>query len=82
MWTSTKNWNCFSEKLTDDLPGRDVIHSLADEQILVGATHVQGGGWLIKLLAADAVSLRKAMATTRSTLYAALQRAQPAFRKH
>jgi urease accessory protein len=73
---------CVSEKIAVDLPGREEIHALADEQTLVGSTRLQRGGWVVKLLAADPVSLRRAMVVIRATLYAALERVQPVVRKY
>ncbi len=73
---------CFSEKISDDLPGRDTIHELADEQTLVGASRLQRGGWVVKILAENSIALRKAMASVRSTLYLALDRPEPSFRKY
>jgi len=73
---------CFSDKIADDLPGRDVIHALTNEQTLAGATRLQGGGWVVKLLADNPIALRKAMASVRSALYIALDRTEPSFRRY
>ncbi|MBC8349321.1 MAG: urease accessory protein UreD [Verrucomicrobia bacterium] len=73
---------CLSEKIVTDLPGRDDLHSLSDEQTRIGATRLQRGGWVIKILAADSIALRKVMAATRTSLYAALQRSEPSFRRY
>jgi hypothetical protein len=37
---------------------------------------------VIKILAADSIALRKVMAATRTSLYAALQRPEPSFRRY
>ena len=73
---------CFSPKLTNALPCRENLHELASEDLLVGATRLHRNGWTVKLLAADLITLRKAISISRSYLYATLNRAAPSFRRY
>jgi hypothetical protein len=66
----------------DDLPGRELLHDLGSDNLLIGTTRLHRSGWMIKLLAADAITLRKAMEIVRSKLYLALDRVEPSFRRY
>ncbi|MFP6901325.1 MAG: urease accessory protein UreD, partial [Opitutales bacterium] len=72
----------FSPKVEEDLPARASLHDLGNNNLLIGVTRLHRSGWMIKLLAADAITLRKAMGTVRSTLYLALDRLEPSFRRY
>lgn len=76
---------CFylcSPKVEDDLPGREFLHDLGNDSLLIGTTRLHRSGWMIKLLAANAITLRKAMEIVRSKLYLALDRVEPSFRRY
>ena len=72
----------FSPKVEEELPARQSIHDLGDDNLLIGTTRLHRSGWMIKLLAADAITLRKAMGIVRSKLYLALDRVEPSFRRY
>lgn len=75
-------FHLFSPKLEEQLSCRRAIHDLQSENLLAGATRLHHGGWTVKLLAADSVTLRQAIAFTRQRLYEELGRVAPSFRRY
>jgi len=73
---------CFSPKLRNEFPCRETLHELASDDLLVGATRLYRNGWTVKLLAADSVTLRKAIDSIRRLLYEELRRPVPSFRRY
>ena len=76
------NFYLFSPKVEENLPARESLHELGNENLLIGTTRLHRAGWMVKLLAADAITFRKAMASVRSTIYRALNRTEPSFRRY
>ncbi len=73
----------FSEKVSEGLPSRDEIHAMATGKLLVGSSALNGpGGWIIKLLAADALSFKGAVNRIRELLHCDLGRKPTAFRRY
>ena len=48
------------------------IHDLHSDAAWVGVSRLRRGGWVIKVLAAESIALRRVMAEMRRMLYAAL----------
>jgi urease accessory protein len=72
----------FSPKVRDELPSRKALHGLAEENLLIGATALFRSGWLVKVLAGDAVLFKRTMDKVRASLYEDLERPMPSFRRY
>ncbi|MEA3209963.1 MAG: urease accessory protein [Chthoniobacter sp.] len=57
------------------------IHELHEEAAWVGCNALRRGGWVVKVLAADSVRLRRKLAAIRREIYAALGRPEPSLRR-
>lgn len=57
------------------------IHDLHCADVWVGVSRLRHGGWVVKILAAESIPLRRAMAQIRRSLYAALRHATPDLRR-
>ena len=57
------------------------IHDLHGEQVWVGVSRLRRGGWVVKVLAAESIPLRRVMADIRRLLYAALGHAMSDLRR-
>ena len=82
----TPFYGCFylvSPKVSDELPCRQKIHDMTSESLLVGSTSMhRKAGWVVKVLAGDPYQFRKAMDEIRVTLYQAIGRLPPSFRRY
>jgi urease accessory protein len=57
------------------------IHDLHSESAWVGVSRLRRGGWVIKVLAAESIALRRVMAEVRTLVYEALGKALPDLRR-
>ncbi|HEX8311769.1 MAG TPA: urease accessory protein UreD [Chthoniobacteraceae bacterium] len=57
------------------------IHELHEENAWIGVSQLSHAGWVVKLLAADSIALRRKCAAIRAELYAALGRVAPNVRR-
>jgi urease accessory protein len=75
--------SCFvlSPLLHADLPCWRAIHELHGADCWIGCGPLRRGGWVIKVVAAGSVVLRRKLAAIRHELYAALGRRQPSLRR-
>ena len=64
-----------------DSPCWPAIHALHDTEAWIGCGALRRGGWVIKVLAAGSVVLRRKLAAIRRELYCALGRREPALRR-
>jgi urease accessory protein len=69
-----------SESWGDDFPRQ--AHEMGREGIMTGASRLTSGGWSIRVLAPDALGLRRALAAWRSQIYQRLGRPLPEVRKY
>jgi urease accessory protein len=75
--------SCFvvSPRLDDDAECWRRTHGLHREDAWVGCSALARGGWVMKIVAAGSVSVRRTLAAVRSELYAALGRPAPDLRR-
>jgi hypothetical protein len=67
----------------NSLPSRQVIHDLKNECLLIGSSQMhQNVGWIIKVLAGDAIEFHRAMKKVRSIIYNDLGRTPTGFRRY
>jgi urease accessory protein len=82
----TPFYGCFylvSPRVSGELTCRQKIHDMTTENLLVGSTSMHNkGGWIVKVLAGDPYQFRKAMHKIRVTLYQAIGRLPPSFRRY
>ena len=82
----TPFYGCFyliSPKVEKSLPSCLEIHDLKNECLLIGASQMHRNvGWIIKILAGDAIEFRKAMQRVRSLIYQDLGRTPTNFRRY
>lgn len=57
------------------------IHALHGAECWIASSSLQAGGFVVKLLAADSVTLRRTLAEVRAMLYTALGREKPEIRR-
>lgn len=75
--------SCFaiSPRLAADAPCWPAIHALHEPEAWVGCSALRRGGFVVKIVAAGSVLLRRKLAAVRRELYAALGRAEPSLRR-
>ena len=82
----TPFYGCFylvSPKVSNELPCRQKIHDMKNENLLVGSTSMHHqAGWVVKVLAGDPYEFRKAMREIRELLYKAIDRLPTSFRRY
>ena len=82
----TPFYGCFylvSQKVSNELPGRQEIHEMKNENLIVGSTAMHHkAGWMVKVLAGDPYEFRKAMRGIREILYKAIGRLPTSFRRY
>ena len=82
----TPFYGCFylvSPKVSNELPCRQKIHDMKNENLLVGSTSMHHqAGWMVKVLAGDPYEFRKAMREIRELLYKAIDRLPTSFRRY
>jgi urease accessory protein len=82
----TPFYGCFylvSQKVTNELPGRQKIHEMKTENLIVGSSAMHHkAGWMVKVLAGDPYEFRKAMRGIREILYKAIGRLPTSFRRY
>lgn len=82
----TPFYGCFylvSPKVSTELPGRQKIHEMKTENLIVGSSAMHHkAGWMVKVLAGDPYEFRKAMRGIRETLYKAIGRLPTSFRRY
>lgn len=71
----------FSPKLAKESPCWEIIHLLHTDEVWTGVSALVAGGWTVKVLASDSVSLRNALSTIRASVYTALGDAPPSLRR-
>jgi urease accessory protein len=57
------------------------IHELHEAEAWIGCSPLRRGGWVIKVVAAGSVVLRRKLAAIRRELHAALGRREPSLRR-
>jgi urease accessory protein len=57
------------------------IHDLHSEQAWVGMSRLRRSGWVVKIVAAESIALRRVMAEIRRLIYAALGAPEPNLRR-
>jgi urease accessory protein len=70
-----------SSKLTDRHPCWQRLHELHTRESWVGCGRLPSGGWIIKMLAAGSIELRRTLQAVRTELYAALGCRIPSVRR-
>ena len=71
-----------SPKVEDHLPSRQAIHDLKNKQLLIGTSQMHRKvGWIVKVLAGDAIEFRRAMKTVRSLIHEDIERIPTDFRR-
>lgn len=70
-----------SPKLTDKDPCWQRIHDLHTKEAWVGCGRLPAGGWVIKMLAAGSVELRRTLNAVRTGIYSALGYPIPSVRR-
>ncbi len=82
----TPYYGCFyalSPKLADLLPCRERIHEMSSPNLLAGASSIhRRAGWVVKVLAGDPYSYKRAMKEIRKLLHADMGRAPTDFRRY
>jgi urease accessory protein len=82
----TPFYGCFyliSPRVENSLPSRQAIHDLKSEYLLIGSSQMHlNVGWIIKVLAGDAIEFRRAMKRVRSLIYNDLGRTATDFRRY
>lgn len=75
--------SCFvvSSRLGHDSPCWQQIHDLHEPEAWIGVSRLAHGGWVIKLLAASSILLRRKLRDIRREIYAALGEAMPGLRR-
>ncbi len=68
-------------ELTSDSPCWVTIHEMHGPDVCVGSGSLAGAGWVVKIVAAGSVALRRTLAAVRTELYASLGRREPALRR-
>jgi len=72
-----------SPRVENSLPSRQAIHDLKNECLLIGTSQMHlNVGWIIKVLAGDAIEFRSAMKRVRSLIYNDLGRTATDFRRY
>jgi len=71
-----------SPKVEDHLPSHQAIHDLKNKQLLIGTSQMHRKvGWIVKVLAGDAIEFRRAMKTVRSLIHEDIERIPTDFRR-
>ena len=70
-----------SGKLTDKHPCWRRLHDLQTQEAWIGCGRLASGGWVIKMLAAGSVELRRMLQAVRVEIYAALGQVMPSVRR-
>lgn len=70
-----------TERLTAGHPCWAALRALHGDDLWIGSSALRHGGWVVKLLAAGSIGLRRGLAVVRRELYAALARPEPALRR-
>jgi urease accessory protein len=70
-----------SPKLTDKHSCWRCLHDLHTRDAWIGCGRLAAGGWVIKILAAGSIELRRTLLAVRTEIYAALGYAMPSVRR-
>ena len=70
-----------SEQIEESAACWGAMHDLQSEQAWVGVSRLRKAGWVVKIVAAESLGLRGAMAAVRRLIYAALGVEEPDLRR-
>ncbi len=75
--------SCFAiaPGLTRELPCWAVLHGLHSDEVWIGCGALRSAGWVVKIVTAGSVALRRTLAVVREQLHGALGRTSPSVRR-